>query len=218
MSLIAGVVDGQIQQAESATSANSKEKTTGSSSMDKEAFLQILVAQMKYQDPLEPTSNSEYISQYATFSELEQMQNVSQSVNMTRASSLIGQTVVMQSTDSGGNVRYVQGTVDYVQFEGSSAKLCIGGSYYDIDDLYSVLDGQYISASSKYASWTEDMAKLPDVEAVTAADLEKVQAVVDTYNNMSEYEVSFVTASDKALVESYYAQLEKLKEAQTEGE
>ncbi len=213
MSLIAGVVDGQIQQVTSSSSESTKE--SGSSSMNKEAFLQILVAQMKYQDPLEPTSNSEYISQYATFSELEQMQNVSHSVNMTRASSLIGQTVVMQSTDSSGNVRYVQGTVDYVQFEGNTAKLCIGGSYYDIDDLYSVLDGQYIDASAKYAAWVEAMGKLPSVDAITLADKDAVQAVVDTYNGMSEYEVSFVTADNKALVENYYKALEQLKAAES---
>ncbi len=213
MSLIASVVDGQIQQTTSSTSVETSE-STGSSSMDKEAFLQILVAQMKYQDPLEPTSNSEYISQYATFSELEQMQNVSQSTNMTRASSLIGETVVMKSTDSSGNVNYIQGTVDYVQFEGSDAKLCIGGSFYDLEDLYSVLDGEYLDASQKYAAWIEAMADLPGVESITAADMDAVQDVVDTYNNMTEYEVTFVTADNKALVESYYEALEALKAAE----
>ncbi len=210
MSLIASVVDGKIQETTSSTSVE-KTESSGSSSMNKEAFLQILVAQMKYQDPLEPTSNSEYISQYATFSELEQMQNVSQSTNMTRASSLIGDTVVMKSMDSSGNVNYIQGTVDYVQFEGSDVKLCIGGSFYDLDDLYSVLDGNYLNASQKYAAWIEAMGKLPGVESITAADMDAVQAVVDTYNHMTEYEVTFVTDENRTLVENYYKALEALK-------
>ena len=43
-------------------------------------YIELLVAQMQYQDPLEPTDNTEYISQLATFSSLEEMQNIS--VNM----------------------------------------------------------------------------------------------------------------------------------------
>ena len=73
MSSIAQVKDGQILES---ISSLQKEAKTSNSSLDKDAFLQLLVAQMKYQDPLEPTSNTEYISQLATFSELEEMQNL----------------------------------------------------------------------------------------------------------------------------------------------
>ena len=64
MSTIAQIKDGQIL--ESVSSLN-KDAKASNSSLDKDAFLQLLVAQMKYQDPLEPTSNTEYISQLATF-------------------------------------------------------------------------------------------------------------------------------------------------------
>ena len=69
MAVNAVVKDGEIQQTAAETSA--KKATKSNSGMDKDAFLQLLVAQMKYQDPLEPTSNTEYISQYATFSQVE---------------------------------------------------------------------------------------------------------------------------------------------------
>ena len=68
MAVSAVVKDGEIQQTAAETSA--KKATKSNSGMDKDAFLQLLVAQMKYQDPLEPTSNAEYISQYATFSQV----------------------------------------------------------------------------------------------------------------------------------------------------
>ena len=88
MALVAPVENGKIVETASQTSVSKAAKS--SSGMDKEAFLQLLVAQMKYQDPLEPTSNTEYIAQYAQFSQVEQMQNMSNSMDLQRASSLVG--------------------------------------------------------------------------------------------------------------------------------
>ena len=75
MANIAQVVDGKVVETTSQESLKNTKKASGNT-LDKEAFLQLLVAQMKYQDPLQPTSNTEYISQYATFSQVEQMQNM----------------------------------------------------------------------------------------------------------------------------------------------
>ena len=72
MALVAPVKNGKIVETASQTSVKNSTKSS-KSGMDKEAFLQLLVAQMKYQDPLEPTSNTEYISQYAQFSQVEQI-------------------------------------------------------------------------------------------------------------------------------------------------
>ena len=58
MALMAPVQNGQIVETESQKSLK-KQQTAEKNSMDKDAFLQLLVAQMQYQDPLEPTSNTE---------------------------------------------------------------------------------------------------------------------------------------------------------------
>ena len=134
MSTFATVVDGVITN-----QTNPSEKVTASAAeknnLDKDAFLQLLVAQMKYQDPLEPTSNTEYISQLATFSELEEMQNVSSSMEKSRASALVGQYVFMNVTDSQGVTTYPEGVVDYVVYQGGKTFLSIGEKLYNIDDL-----------------------------------------------------------------------------------
>ena len=98
MALVAPVENGKIVETASHTSVSKAAKS--SSGMDKEAFLQLLVAQMKYQDPLEPTSNTEYIAQYAQFSQVEQMQNMSNSMDLQRASSLVGKEVYIKTTTS----------------------------------------------------------------------------------------------------------------------
>lgn len=49
--------------------------------LGKDAFLQLLVTQMRYQDPLDPMDNGEYLAQLAQFSALEQMTNVAEGLS-----------------------------------------------------------------------------------------------------------------------------------------
>ncbi len=50
------------------------------SNIDKEAFLKLLVAQLKYQDPLNPLTNNQFIEENTMFSQLEQLTNLNDSV------------------------------------------------------------------------------------------------------------------------------------------
>lgn len=59
----------------------SQPKTTVKNEMDKDAFLQLLVTQLRYQDPLEPQDNSEFVAEMAQFSSLEQMNNMSDALS-----------------------------------------------------------------------------------------------------------------------------------------
>ena len=68
-------VDGVTYNYESYTA--SQQKTTVKNEMDKDAFLQLLVTQLRYQDPLEPQDNSEFVAEMAQFRSLEQMNNMS---------------------------------------------------------------------------------------------------------------------------------------------
>ena len=190
---IAQVEDGKIIESNSAASlAHTSAKKTSNSTVDKDQFLQLLVAQMKYQDPLEPTSNTEYISQYATFSELEQMQNMSASLELARASQLVGQTVLMSIVDSSGRETLVQGNVDYVVYENGKAYLSINGDLYSMDDLNTVADPTYLEAYKLAADFINAYNKLPIPALLTIDDKEAVYKLNDIYENMTEYQKKFI--------------------------
>ncbi len=137
--LVQIVKDGVVEQ----NSSTSTKKSSGSS-LDKDAFLQLLTTQMKYQDPLNPSSNTEYVAQLATFSQLEQIQNLSTTTANSQAFSLVGKNVIVKTKDTAGNTSYINGTVDFVNLSGGKAQLSIGGKIYALDQLDSIIDDQFI--------------------------------------------------------------------------
>ena len=209
MGVVQEVKDGQfVESTAQATKKEEEKKKTGNDSLGKDAFLQLLVAQMKYQDPLEPTSNTEYISQFATFSELEQMQNMSATLELSRASSLVGQTVMMNVTDSSGRETYVQGNVDYVKYENGKVYLSIGGELYSMDDLDTVADEKYLSAYKLGAEVLNLLNKLPEIGMLTTDYRTQVERLEEIVTNMSEYEKSFLTDEDFEKAQEY---IDKMK-------
>ena len=213
MGAIAEIKDGKVVESATASSlAKSSEKKSGST-VDKEAFLQLLVAQMKYQDPLEPTSNTEYISQYATFSELEQMQNMSATLELSRASTLVGQTVLMKVTDSSGNTTTVQGNVDYVVYENNKAFLSINGELYSLDDLDTVADEKYLEAYTLAAEFLNLYNKLPKVGELTIGDREDVEKVQKMYDEMNDYQKKFISDDYVEGLKKYTSRMNDLMKA-----
>ena len=210
MGVVQKVEDGKFVESNSAASLANSKKKTGNDSLDKDAFLQLLVAQMKYQDPLEPTSNTEYISQYATFSELEQMQNMSASMDLFRASSLVGQTVLLKVTDSSGRTTNVQGNVDYVVYEKNKAYLSVNGDLYSMDDLDTVADPTYLEAYKLAADWLNIYNKLPAYENLTVADREKVEKLVEMYDGMTDYQKQFLKDEEVATMQKYVTKMKDL--------
>lgn len=219
MSLIAPIEDGKVVETNSQNSLANK--TAGSTSgMDKESFLQLLVAQMKYQDPLQPTSNTEYISQYAQFSQVEQMQNMASTSELSRASALVGKQVYVKSTSSSGETKYIQGKVDYVVFENGKPYLSINESLYSLDDLDTVADEAYMEAYDMAYNFTVAMNKLPAVNAVGKSDVEAIRKLRETYEGMTDYQKSFIASETLVNYKAYIEKMDALvkeQESSTEG-
>lgn len=216
MATTAVVQDGKV--VETASESSVSKANTSKNGMDKDAFLQLLVAQMKYQDPLEPTSNTEYISQYATFSQVEQMQNMAATMELSRASSMVGQLVTVETTDSAGDTKQIQGIVEYVTYENNKAYVSIDGTIYSVDDVIAVVDPTYQMAYDLAVAFAEAMNRLPSLKDLSISDKETIENLKEGFNNMTAYQQSFIANDYIKMLEEYVQKMEELKLAAGEGE
>lgn len=125
--------------------------TTDASKADKDMFLQLLVAQMRYQDPMNPTDSSQFLAQSAQFTALEKMQDVADqtaalfSAQMAfGASGLIGKQVTWNDADGVAQTGSVQG----VTFGVDGPVLDVNGTELPIGSVISVTDSASGSGST----------------------------------------------------------------------
>lgn len=138
------------------TGISSNEPITGAASngpsgaLDKDAFLKLLVSQVKNQDPMQPQGSTEYVAQLAQFSSLEQMQNLNDNIvglallqqnnalmsQLTQSSALIGQNVEWTDSETG---EVHTGEVTSVKLKDGLALLEIGGEDVPLGNVTQVL-------------------------------------------------------------------------------
>jgi flagellar basal-body rod modification protein FlgD len=97
------------------TTNNTTPKTTGASTLDYNSFLKLLTAQMQYQDPTKPTDATQFVSQLASFSNVEQGIKTNQKLDalvtefaLSQADGIIGKTVTSADGTISGKVTSVR--------------------------------------------------------------------------------------------------------------
>lgn len=141
--------------------------------LDKDAFLQLLVAEMQNQDPLEPSSNTEYVAQLATFTQVEEMQNMANSMAQNQANALVGKTVIMNTITASGTTSYVGGVVDRIVNSNGKTYVGIDGSLYDINDLNSILNTDYYKITNNSSSGSNSSTSGGTSSDKTTTDTDK---------------------------------------------
>jgi len=135
-------------------------------SLGKNAFMQLLVSQMRNQDPLSPTSNEDFVAQLAQFSSLEQMEELNANIlglavlqqsnalmaQLTDSSSLIGKEVRYLDPASGDELT---GNVTSVKIENGLAVLNIGGDDIPLGNVTEIT-GASADASETPADETDN--------------------------------------------------------------
>lgn len=189
MALIQPVENGKVIETETSTS---KTEENGNE-MGYDQFLQLLCAEMQYQDPLEPTTNTEYVAQLATFSQMESTLAMQSTIESSNANSLVGEYVIIKTTSATGATYTTEGFVDYVQKENGKQYVCVNGNLYALSDVYQVADPEYMEAMIVANAFNDQVAKLPNAAQLTLADKEDVENLTKVYEAMSSYQKSFIT-------------------------
>ncbi|WP_435746833.1 flagellar hook assembly protein FlgD [Nocardioides sp. SYSU DS0663] len=118
--------------------------TSAANGADKDMFLQLMVAQMKYQDPMNPTDSSQFLSQTAQFTALEKMQEVAEQTNLLLgaslafgASGMVGRQVTYGLEDGSTG----SGAVTGVTFGSTGPVLDVDGVAVPLSMVQQVTDG-----------------------------------------------------------------------------
>lgn len=115
----------------------SKFKDSTEEMVSSDTFLSLLVAEMTNQDPMEPTSNTEFVTQMAQFTSLQYSKDSATYSMSNYASSLVGKTVTASKMDGSKQVTKT-GVVESVMKSGKTYMLKIDGVSFDISNVTSI--------------------------------------------------------------------------------
>jgi flagellar basal-body rod modification protein FlgD len=114
--------------------------TSGSDS-DKEMFLNLMVAQLRYQDPMNPADSGEFLAQNAQFSALEKMQDVADQTAALLATQIsfgaagmVGKNVTYENEDG----TRTSGLVSSVTYDASGPMLTVGDASVSLGQIQAI--------------------------------------------------------------------------------
>ncbi|MBQ5431005.1 MAG: hypothetical protein IIU28_05065 [Lachnospiraceae bacterium] len=219
MPLIEPIKNGQVIGQKSVDNVENKNNTTEKSAANKmedtkQMFMKLLVAEMKYQNPLEPTDNTEYIKEMANFSQVEALQNVSSDMTSIHADSLVGKYANVSAED--GTV--LTGRVESSTVRDGVTYLSVEGKEYKLSEIKGVQDEDYYEANLAAQTISDMLTQLPDLNYLTKNDSEKVVAVKNLYDSMNSYQRSFIPQDTVTKLNAYVARIVALNAAEKETE
>lgn len=164
--------------------------------LDQDAFMQLLIAQMKNQDPTEPVDASQQLVQLAQFTQVEsldqinlQMQNLvaaQTSSQALQASALVGKTVQVDTSQFDYDGGSVSGTIDLPSSTGN-LKISVQDSWGREVDTIEM--GQE-SAGEINFNWSGGDSRGPHRFVATAAEVNGETYAVPLYLNANVNSVS----------------------------
>lgn len=158
-----------LQNQTAFSQASSTERTT-SSTNDSNMFLNLMLQQLKNQDPTEPTDNTEWLSQLAQYSSLEQMTQMNSGLTncmnyisamyndmamnseITQTLSMVGKEVTITIPDEkdSSKTTEITGKVTEANFKDGTGKVKVNGEYYSISNITSIREsGESTSDTTK---------------------------------------------------------------------
>ena len=146
-----------LQNQTAFTQSNTTDRKT-SSKNDSNMFLNLMLQQLKNQDPTQPTDNTEWLSQLAQYSSLEQMtqmntgltncmnyisamyNDMSMNAEITQTLSMVGKevTITVPDENDSSKTTEITGKVTEANFKDGTGKVKVNGEYYSISNITSI--------------------------------------------------------------------------------
>ena len=214
MAIVQEVKDGKIvdpsasSNQTNSTSRNQKKEVNNE--LGKEQFLKLLVTQMQYQDPLEPTQNSEWVAQMATFSMVESLNDMKSAFQEQSAYDLVGKNVIL-NTGSDVDANYVRGKVDFITIQNGKTKLSVADKLYDVSTLDTVADDEYYEGSVQANTVHEMIALLPSEDNLSVSDDGLVRSAREEYDKLTDSQKQFVKEEDLEKLSTLEKRMDSLK-------
>ncbi|MDR1065320.1 MAG: hypothetical protein LBL25_03025 [Oscillospiraceae bacterium] len=157
-----------------------KEQRNVKNELGKSDFLYLLSAQLKYQDPLEPTKDSDFVAQLAQFSSLEQLTNMSGAMLDFQNYSLAGKYVLAQYSDSDGAARVVNGLVDRIVKHDGETYAEINGTLVRTSAITQVYDNELFKQENPLLASSALIGRTVTAERTVEASGEDGQTSTET--------------------------------------
>jgi len=181
--------------------------TSAKSSLGKDDFLKMLVAQLQNQDPLKPMDDTAFVAQMAQFSSLEQMQNLNSSTLATQANGMIGDTVTWTNDDN----ETFEGVVKGVSIVSGEAKLIV-----EVDGITykEFMPTETSELLNKKVSWIDDN-KVTHSGVITKAEIVNGALSIVASSVDANGKVTSSTFDSKKVTSLTVAQIVEIKAVNT---
>lgn len=103
-----------------------------------EDFLTLMVAQLKNQDFMNPMDDTQYVTQLAQISSMQQMEEMAYNAKSTYATSLVGKTVQAAKFTVAGELKTTEGVVNKVSLLDGKFVIYVNGEPYGMDELMEI--------------------------------------------------------------------------------
>lgn len=165
-----GSIQQELVNMQSNTAVNKAKQLAASGAsqeLDGDAFLMLMMEQLKNQDPMNPMDNSEMLAQQAQFTQLQELQKLNEAINtnnmIQQANGLVGKTV--QIVDPNNTSRLITGMVTSANFTNGSATITVNGKEYPLGLVASITDGA--SASDNSTIMDKKLSDLNNASGIT---------------------------------------------------
>ena len=103
-----------------------------------EDFLTLMVAQLKNQDFMNPVDDTQYVTQLAQISTMQQMEEMAYNAKSTYVTSLVGKTVTAAKFTGAGDLKKTEGVVNKVSLLDGKFVIYVEGESYGMDEIMEI--------------------------------------------------------------------------------